>query len=271
MHQDPWEPADGSYPSDRTSDSDASEVTPPADGENPRVLLPLLNWHVVEIEGEATLIEETEIKEAPLESVSVSPPALAEEAPLQNEAYASSTIRDQVDDVVVAGMPLRRVVVIPGEAATFAVTVANQGRWSALFEITVEGWIDEAWTPELPMHVQLQPGARQIVTVTIVPPRHSACHAGDHALAVVVRASRYPGHVTRLAATMVVERYASLRLGTPQPHELDLSWFVPSATMRLPITNQSNYPATIHLQGVDRARQCDFTFYTEGSDRMMAS
>jgi soluble lytic murein transglycosylase-like protein len=62
---------------------------------------------------------------------------------------------------------------------------------------------------------------------------------------------------------MVVERYASLKVGAPQPRELELSWFVSAATLRLPVTNQSNYAATVHLQGVDRERQCDFTFYTD--------
>ena len=274
MHQDPWESPDGSYPADRKPDSEASDAELPVEGEITRIPSPLLNWHVVEIEGEATLIEETEIKDDALhpginpgiESVSVSRPALVPEvAPPQNGARASSNIRDQVNEVVMAAMQNRRVVVMPGEAASFEVSVANQGRWSALFEITVEGWIDEAWAPDLPLRVQLEPGARQMVTVTLMPPRQADCHAGEHALAIVVRASRYGGHFTRLAATLVVERYAALKLGTPQPRELELSWFVPAATMRLPITNQSNYPATVHLHGVDRARQCDFTFYTDGS------
>jgi len=68
-----------------------------------------------------------------------------------------------------------------------------------------------------------------------------------------------------MAAMLVVDRYASLKVGTPQPPAADLSWFVQTATMRLPITNQSNYPTTVHLQGMDRDRHCDFTFYTDGS------
>jgi hypothetical protein len=128
----------------------------------------------------------------------------------------------------------------------------------------VEGWIDEAWTPDLPLRVQLEPHARQMVKVAIRPPRQSQSHAGEHVLVVVVRAARYAGHVTRLAATLVVERYAALSVGAPQPPVLDLSWSLPFATTRLPITNQSNYAATVHLQGMDRARQCEFVFFTGG-------
>ena len=88
-------------------------------------------------------------------------------------------------------MQLRRVVVMPGESAEFEVTLANLGRWPALFEISLEGWIDEAWTPDLPMRVQLEPQARQRVTLSVSPPRQPDCRAGEHALAVVVRAARY--------------------------------------------------------------------------------
>jgi len=224
-----------------------------------------LNWHVVEIEGEATLIEETEIKDIGFESVSIATPAQSRGVMPPQIGSIAPAIHEQYDDVVVAGMQVRRVVAIPGEKATFEVTIANHGRWAALFEVALEGWIDEAWTPDLPLRVQLEAGARQSVTLTVDLPRQSTCRAGDHALAVVVRSARYPGHITRIAAMLVIERYASLKLGTPQPPAVDLSWFVHTAMMRLPVTNQSNYPATVHLQGMDRQRQCDFTFYTDGS------
>ena len=271
MHQEPLEPLDGSYSSEQNPNADANNADLPHNGPSSdpaRFPLPLLNWQVVEIEGEATLLEVTEIDAAQpdieiRERLQVAPPVLAREL----DSYAShnpAAIRDQIDNVVVGEMAERRMVVMPGEQADFTVTIVNRGRWSALFEIGVEGWIDEAWTPDLPLRVHLEPHARQAVTVSILPPRQPDCRAGEHALVVVVRASRYPGHVTRLAATLVIERFAALKVGLPQPAELDLSWFVPSVATRIPITNQSNYAATIHLQGVDRARHCDFTFYTDG-------
>jgi hypothetical protein len=70
---------------------------------------------VVEIEGEATLIEETEIKEAKSESVTVTPPAMVEEAAeSQISTRASSTIREHHDEIVTAKMESRRLVVMPG-------------------------------------------------------------------------------------------------------------------------------------------------------------
>lgn len=262
MHQDSWDPQDKRFPTGSSPDS--SDDDSPAPSENARFAPPLLNWHVVEIDGEATLIEEREISDASGETAKSAPPVLAREVAPLREPRPVSALHDHVDDIVIGGMQTRRVTVMPGESAEFEVTVANHGRWSALFEISVEGWIDEAWTPDLPLRVQLEPYARQVVKVAINPPRQSQSHAGEHALVVVVRAARYPGHVTRLAATLVVERYAALTVGAPQPPVLDLSWSLPFATTRLPITNQSNYAATVHLQGMDRVRQCDFVFYTGG-------
>jgi membrane-bound lytic murein transglycosylase F len=277
MHHDPWEPPDGPYPAKRVPDPESSDADSPNEGEITRIPPPLLNWHVVEIEGEATLIEETLIDETLIKEVEIKDEwsgkakhtavdEATEDASLQGVvARPSALIREQYDEIVAAGMQIRRMVVMPGEVATFEVSIGNQGRWSALFEISIEGWIDEAWTPDLPLRVQMEPGTRQVVKLTLALPRHADCHAGEYTLAVVVRANRYPGHITRLAATLVVERYAALKVGVPQPRQVHTSWFDPVATLRLPITNQGNYAATIYLHGIDRERQCDFSFYANGS------
>src|SRR5687767_9859803 len=207
MQHDSREPIDGPYPSERKPDPDSSDADPPADGEIARIPPPLLNWQVVEIEGEATLIEETEIKETRSRAIGSASSAAEQESAPQIGPRLTPAIREQYDEIVTAGMQSRRAVVMPGETGTFQVSISNQGRWSALVEIALEGWIDEAWTPDLPLRVQLEPGARRVVEVTLTPPRQADCQAGEHALAVVVRAARYPGHVTRLAATLVVERF----------------------------------------------------------------
>src|SRR5687767_10978515 len=63
MHQEPWEPVDGPTPPDRKPNPDSSDAELPKEESAARLPsplpLPLLNWQVVEIEGEATLIEET--------------------------------------------------------------------------------------------------------------------------------------------------------------------------------------------------------------------
>jgi soluble lytic murein transglycosylase-like protein len=208
----------------------------------------LRNWQVLddaepqqkaaEIESEATLLDVG--------------PAQA--------ALRPSAIQDQIDEIVVAALAHRRIEVTPGEKAALQVQLVNNGAWPALFEVAVEGWIDERWCEQLPLRVQLQPGDRYPVTITLALPREPASQAGDHPLAVVVRSARYPGHVSRVGATLVVHPYSAFTLGAPQPRQLATSWFQRSATLILPLTNQGNHTATFHLQAMDRRRQCAYRF-----------
>lgn len=267
MHPDPRDPYDEVEPNANAS---------PPEGEQAgltRVPPPLHNWQVVEetdepprppfarkfapdpdpvddaiyrgmiIEGEARIIREVE----------ASPSGWDEPGPV-------ARIRDQVDGFVCAQLAVRRVVVTPGEAVELTVEVANQGRWAARFEVNLEGWIDEGWCPDLPAHVHVEPGQRRTVSLVIAPPRSPTCQAGEHPMAVVVAAPRYPGHVTRLAAVLVVEPYIALKVGAPQPPQVQTSWFNPAATLQLPLRNEGNSPATVHVQGADAARQVDFVF-----------
>jgi hypothetical protein len=160
--------------------------------------------------------------------------------------------------------------VTPGEAAALEVTLVNNGAWSALFEVTVEGWIDERWCDDLPVRAQLQPGEHYSLTITLTPPREPSCQAGEHPLAVVARSPRYAGHVTRLAATVEVRPFVAFVFGPPRPRRLSTSWFQRSATLLAPLTNQGNVPATFHLHALDRRGQCDYRFLAgasaEGTD-----
>jgi hypothetical protein len=205
----------------------------------------------VEIEGEATVLEERpdDRLDARLEDRSSD----------AARPYAGE-IREQLDGVVIALLAQRRLEVTPGEAAALEVTLVNNGAWSALFEVTVEGWIDERWCDDLPVRAQLQPGEHYPLTITLTPPREPSCQAGEHPLAVVVRSPRYAGHVTRLAATVVVRPFVAFTFGPLRPRRLSTSWFQRSATLLAPLTNQGNVPATFQLHALDRRGQCDYRF-----------
>jgi soluble lytic murein transglycosylase-like protein len=199
----------------------------------------LRNWQVVEpgveIEGEATVLD-------------------AEPAP-------TAAIADRVDEVVVAVLPQRRWEVTPGQTAALQVELINNGAWASAFTVTLEGWIDERWCPDLPLSRALEPGARAGVALQVAPPQASTVQAGEHPVAVVVHAAAYPGRVTRLAATLVVQPYVAFRLGAPEPRRLRTSWFRRTATLLLPLTNQSNTPLTLQLYALDRYRECDYRFW----------
>jgi membrane-bound lytic murein transglycosylase F len=213
-----------------------------------RIPPPLQNWQV--IDGEAAVVDADATPKPATPRPAAPRPATA--------------IGDQPDDVIGVSLAARTLTVTPGEAAALTVTVTNHGRWAAQFEVTLEGWLDERWCPDLPQRVTLEPGLSAPVTLTIAPPRQADVQAGEIAIAVVARADRFPGHSARLGATLTVERFAALQLGALRPPTAETSWSKPSAWVRLPLTNQGNYPAIVYVQGGDAARACEFTFYPVG-------
>lgn len=220
--------------------------------ETPVAGLPSLlrNWQVIEIEGEATEVEER---------------------PAQQVAPQDQTIPDHLDDVIVTTLDQRRVTVEAGTAATLELTLCNKGDRTALFQIFVDGWIDERWvttpgrdgepTPaHLPLHVLLHPGERAIRVIIITPPQSTKVAAGDHPLAVVVRAPEYPQRFSRLSALLVIKPYVDFSVGQARPQAMTFSWFKRTAHITVPVTNRSNCATTFRLQGADTRRQLRVEF-----------
>src|SRR5690349_4571725 len=81
----------------------------------------LRNWQVIEIDGEATRVEE--------EPVSLPETALAQ----------ASAIVDHPDEVIVVGLDERTLDVNAGETAPLQITLLNNGDRTALFTLYLEG------------------------------------------------------------------------------------------------------------------------------------
>ena len=143
MQNHPWDSDEPTQPYRRDDDDDVHRTS--SDDELDAIPPPLRNWQVVtsrpaegiEIDGEATVIDDAADDE--------------DDAPV-------SSPQTVVDSTVVAGLATARVTVIPGETATLTVNLFNNGRWPSLFEVMLEGWIDERWCPDLPTRVHLEPG-----------------------------------------------------------------------------------------------------------------
>ncbi len=211
----------------------------------------LANWRVVEIEGEATPVEQDEAGDIGAETDVETLPG-AQMHP------------DRVDEVVVLMLPKRAVALTPGESDTLSASVMNNGRRAAVFELQIEGNVDPAWFPDLPLRLALQPGERKTVTFTVSPPRLPAARAGDHACALAAHASAYPGRYSRAGFVLTLKPYAAFRLGALQPEQVTASWWERSAAATVSLTNLSNRRAEFLLAAADRQRLCAFEFETPG-------
>ena len=251
MQNHPWDSDESTQPYRRDDDDDVHRT--PSDDELDAIPPPLRNWQVVtsrpaegiEIDGEATVIDDAADDE--------------DDAPV-------SPSQNVVDSTVVAGLAAARVTVIPGETATLTVNLFNNGRWPSLFEVMLEGWIDERWCPDLPTRVHLEPGARQTITIALTPPLSPTAAAGEHAAVLIVRAPRYPGRVTRLGVTLEIAPRVDIQLGALTPRRSRTTWFRRTALVHVPVVNRGNIATAVQLAARDRDHACEFFFFTDTLD-----
>lgn len=240
-------------PQDPTSLPANHPPRPPDDGASDwvRVPPPLRNWQVVEIEGEATLIDEPD------------EPAVDDETDAGTPARAP--IPDRGDDVIVLGLSPRRVELAAGESAELAVELLNNGQWAAQFDLTLEGWVSETWfqaddAAAWPARVSLQPGERCTLRCTLTLPLQPLPSAGDYPFAVTAQAARYPGRRARAAATANVAAVQAFDVGTLRPDRIAVGWWRRRAAAVLPVSNHGNVATTLTVLGLDREHSLDYAF-----------
>lgn len=226
--------SDDDLPPGQWSDHDPATNT---DNDIPPVLQ---HWQVLEIDGEAALVD------APIVPEHIDP---------------GHAIADAPDDIVVALLPKRTVSVQPGATAELVVTLLNNGAWPARFRVHVEGWVREQWLSDGAQQVLLQPGEKRNVNLGISPPRAATTTAGDYPIVVVVRASEYPQRVSRLGATLTILPFTNISVAGIRPTTATLHWYRRTARFVAPVTNLSNHAVTLQLQASGAG--CAFAFSSQ--------
>lgn len=249
----------------RFAPKDKSPVPP----HNAEVLPVLRNWQVgdepfYDIDGEALLIahdlaeERADRKQGDHET---------DVEPGVEKDVASPAIVDQHHPALVATLVERVVRVNPGDEASFTLNLLNNGDRRAYFSVTVEGWIHDHWLVAPVPQVELEPGEQCTVSANLAPPRTPDIHAGDRALAFVIRADAYPGRLTRLGATLTILPWVVLRLGSILPQSPMLTWWRQQATLKIPIINRSNGPVAIQLGTRSQQELCNTSVELPGVRR----
>jgi hypothetical protein len=169
------------------------------------------------------------------------------------------SLSDLHDELIVAELSAAEWTVDVEQPASGDLTIVNGGRIVASFDVSVEG-VDPSWITLDPLHLNLNEGARAVVHFSIVPPRHFTSRAGPHHLALVISSPNYPGHVTRLNATLILHPFFEFTIGNLTPNQQSVSWGKRSGRASYPITNFGNSPAGFNVTALDPENGCQFGF-----------
>lgn len=241
--------------------------------EGAAIPLPLQNWRVLEIDGEATIVE--------TDSPQVAGNDFADDFAEDDGAVDAlrAPIADRGDEVIVLGLSPRRVELAAGERAPLTVELLNNGPVATQFVLSVEGWLPEAWLAlgeqsVWPVRVYLQPGERRTLVLHVSLPQRPPAAAGDHPFALVAQAERYPNRRARVGAVVAVAPVDAFGVGAAQPALVKTGWFRRSARFLLPVSNLGNRPLRLTVVGIDRDRELDFAFdrtHDTGVDTLQGS
>jgi serine/threonine protein kinase len=143
------------------------------------------------------------------------------------------------------------LAVDPGGSTTTSLTILNQGSVVDHFQTSVTG-VPAEWVPASPQPVRLMPGAQEMVTITIQPPRAPATRAGNYPLAIRVASQDAPSEISEVKRTLTVSAYSQF---TSDLHPQRLR---PGKAARLTVNNQGNLQQTFNLTWQDRAAELVF-------------
>lgn len=229
--------------------------------------LPLRNWQVldeagapIEIEGEATLID---VRARPT-------PATVAPAADEWVALPAPTLQstDQIDDQIVVTLPDRHQIIEAGATATYELTLLNNGPQWSRFRVRFAESQPGRWLPGPLPDVQLQPGERATVTVTLTPPRAAVSRAGDYDLTFVITAEAYPEQQSQVAALLTIAPFVELKVGKATADHRTLTWWRRSMTVTVPIANSGNQPTAVLVRAQDVAGVCQILFHGPGLRQM---
>lgn len=141
------------------------------------------------------------------------------------------------------------------EPVSCRLMITNGGHRTAVFTVDVVG-LDETWVDIFPSTVNLGPGEKASVGLTITLPKQPASRAGVHHWAIRVTSPHYPGLYSQQAATLMVKPYYDFAVGELSPRHQSLSLFKRVGRLTVPITNKGNGEATLRLTGADELDAC---------------
>ena len=129
------------------------------------------------------------------------------------------------------------VDVIPGSRADMQVEILNQGLTVDYFQVKVEG-VPDHWVTVPQQTLQLMPGTRGTIPVTIHPPRESNARSGQHRYRLVVKSASESQETAMVSGSINVKPFEQFSVDL-RPQQL-----AGAGICQVLIRNDGNYDAT---------------------------
>jgi eukaryotic-like serine/threonine-protein kinase len=139
----------------------------------------------------------------------------------------------------------------PGQSASLVVSLFNQGAVVDHFRMEVQG-IPARWVAAQPGLIQLMPGARQTVTLSLQAPRSPESRSGRYPVVVRVTSQDNPNQAAEARLTLTVAPYSQFSA------ELFPQRLNAGRTGRLTVRNAGNTQETFAISFTDRADELAF-------------
>ena len=143
------------------------------------------------------------------------------------------------------------IALVPGQMTSLAVTLLNQGSVVDHFQVSLEG-IPSAWLPTPTPLIQLMPGARQVVTMAIQPPRTPQARAGRYPVTVRASSRDNPNQTAESSLTATVAPFSHF---STEMHPQRLR---AGKVGRVTVRNMGNIQETFQITYKDRADELTF-------------
>ncbi|MBI3959309.1 MAG: hypothetical protein HY328_10915, partial [Chloroflexi bacterium] len=169
-------------------------------------------------------------------------------------------VMDHVDELILATLAEREVVVDVDATVALQLTVTNGGDLVSSFNVVVEG-CDPSWVVILPAQINLNEEASGIVTVTITPPRLPSSSSGRHFLAISITSPEYTDRYTQLGCALTINPYHEVLIGDLSRKKQESTYNNPVSESDFAIANNGNCAVQVQVEGRDDERSLEFEFF----------
>ncbi len=163
------------------------------------------------------------------------------------------------DDVILASLDKNAAEVSVDQTAIFVLALGNGSPIVSTFHVQVDG-IPDDWVLVSPANVNLNEGARGMVTIEITPPRRPTSTAGQHALRFTITSHNHPDRRVTLPATLTIQPYYDYGISDLTPQRRRIGWGQKTGLVTMDVTNRGNNLSPFLFSAQDEENGCRFQF-----------